>query len=330
MIKHKSKITDIFYKLSKKYNYPFVVNGIDKGYFIDHKKIKHEFDYGTIYLNDSKYASIADNKEESSLLMSKYEILTPKEIVFKNINKDSAESLCEKINNFVKQVKFPIIIKPLNGRQGNNLFKIESEYEIQDICKKIIKIEDSIIVQEYLDLDEFRVVMLDGEILQMYKRFQPYIVGDGIRDIFTLIKDKNKYFLDKNRNTIISIYDNQIQIILSKLGYSNNSIPEKDLKIYLSFGKNLSKGGEYEFINANSFTNFSSVIKDIFKLTKLRLVGFDIFIKKDLEKINSKDDIVLIEYNASPDMENNFYYNDDYYENLVINYTKIFNAIINK
>ena len=62
--------------------------------------------------------------------------------------------------------------------------------------------------------------------------------------------------------------------------------------------------------------------------TNLRLVGFDLFIRKEISLIKDKADIVFIEYNGSPDMENNFYYHDDYHEKLLACYKKIFRAVI--
>lgn len=327
IIKHKSKVTTIFEVLCKEYNFDFVIIGPDQGYFIDHNNVKHEFDYGTIDINESKYIQIADDKEQSSLLMKDIGIPIPEEILLKDVRKYTDQDLLKEIVRFSKQVGFPLISKPLNGRQGNNLIKIESKDEIVNASKMIMDLKDDVIIQEYLKHNEVRIVVLDGEIIQAYKRFGPSIVGDDKKSIFNLIEDKNAYFKNNGRNTIVSVDDPQVQMIIADLGYSNRSIPEKGKGIPLSFGRNLSKGGEYEFIENKIRPKFHKILREMSLATNLRLVGFDLFIIKEIGLIKDKTDIVFIEYNGSPDMENNFYYCGDYYEKLMTYYRKIFHAM---
>lgn len=328
MIKHKSKVTAIFEGLCREHDLDFAITGPDTGYFINHNNVKHEFGYGTTDLNISEYIKIADNKEQSSLIMKKAGVSVPQEIIIKGIEKYTKQDLCEKIINFSKQVGFPLISKPLSGRQGNNLIKIGSMEGVISTSKMIMNLKDDVIIQEYQNYDEVRVVILDGEIIQAYKRFRPRIVGDGKESISDLIENKNVYFQDNGRNTVVEIDDAQLQMIISNMGYSNESILEKGKSIPLSFGRNLSKGGEYEFIENKIKPKFYEILKEMALATNLRLVGFDLFIRKEITEIHDKTDLVFIEYNASPDMENNFYYHDNYYEQLMTVYGKIFHAIM--
>ena len=323
---NKSKVTDIFKDLCKKHGMFFVVSEQDKGYFIDHNNIKHHFDYGTIDLNEYKYIQLANDKNKSALLMNDIGIQTPKEIIIRNSKRYTNNDLYKKIIDFLN-LKSSVIIKPLNGKQGDGLLKLDSEKDLINFISGV-KTDDDLLVQEYLNYPEIRIVMLDGEVIQSYRRLRPYIIGDGMTSICNLIKNKNIYFKRNIRNTVIDPHDNQINIILSRLGYTLNSILEKNKQIPLSFGRNLSKGGEYEFIDDKINNKFNKILKEMFTATNLRLVGFDLFIKTEIEKINIKEDIVFIEYNGSPDMENNFYYNNDYGRKFSEIYSKIFDAII--
>ncbi|MCG2694919.1 hypothetical protein L6261_02435 [Candidatus Parcubacteria bacterium] len=330
MIKHKSKITNIFKKLCEKNNYTFVINGPDEGYFIDGRRRKHYFGYGTIGLNELRSSEIADSKDKSSALIRKSGVEVPREIIIKNIFKHSFNRLLNKTIKFVDEVHLPIILKPLKGRQGNNVFKVESVKQLSFILEKFIKNNEDLILQEYIDFNEIRVVTLEGEVIQAYERFRPYVISDGISSVSDLIKRKNDNFSLRKRNTIIRKSDSQIKTILANKGYSDKSILEKGKKIFLSYGRNLSKGGEYKFVESKINDDFRGILKELSLLTGLKLVGFDLFIKKSVSLIKNKEDIVFIEYNASPDMENNFYYNDQYSERILEIYTKIFEKIINK
>jgi glutathione synthase/RimK-type ligase-like ATP-grasp enzyme len=218
------------------------------------------------------------------------------------------------------------MLKPLHGCQGNFIFKANNINEFEIALTTIFSQKDDVVVQEYVDADEFRIVLLDGEIVQAYQRFHSCIKGDGINNVYQLINFKNLYFSKRGRNTVIDTNDKQIDSILKGKGYTLESVLSTDEVLNLSYGRNLSKGGEYRFLYGHEIEVFRDVLQAMALQTGLRLVGFDIFVKTT--KSFSKNDVVFIEYNASPDMENNFYYDGNYSEVLEEIYKKIFEAMI--
>jgi len=322
---HKSKVTLIFKELSEKYGYEFhlMAHEPDAGYILTND-VRHYFSYGTVDLNNSSAVEFAQNKVLSSKIVEKVGICLPHES-FVRFSKD----LVADIKCAVESVGLPAIIKPVHGAQGKNIFKIESKDEIYSICNKNTFDEDDLIVQEYIDvLDEIRIVLLDSEIIQAYKRDYAHLVGDGIKTIQELIKDKNNYFKNRNRNTRISINDSQIQNILKNKVFDLTSILPFGNRLNLSYGRNLSKGGDYEFVENRLSPNLIDISKQIAKSTGLKLVGLDLFLSDKIECIKNKKQVTFIEYNASPDMENNFYYDDNYGEILKKIYEKVFLAIV--
>jgi glutathione synthase/RimK-type ligase-like ATP-grasp enzyme len=325
MIRHRSKVTKIFEELCKKHNLSFVIEGSDKGYFIDQNNIKHYFDYGTIDLNREESIDSSNDKEMSSKIVKSLGVDLPKEVFIKKI--ENLEEVLFKSFDFVQKIEFPIMVKPINGRQGNDIFKVSNKKDLIRVINYFFENKIKFIIQEYLDLLEIRVVILDGELLQVYKRFRPKIVGDGTKTIGDLIDERNKEFKIHNRNTIINKNDEQIRTIINEFGYNLNSVPSQNEIIYLSYGRNLSKGGEYEFIENELNQIFLEILDEISKGTGLRLIGFDLFIKKDIKDISDLEDFVLIEYNGSPDLENNFYFDNEYKKFFEQIYVKIFNKI---
>jgi glutathione synthase/RimK-type ligase-like ATP-grasp enzyme len=102
----------------------------------------------------------------------------------------------------------------------------------------------------------------------------------------------------------------------------------KNERLNISYGRNLSRGGEYEFITAKLSQVIIEISKKIADASALRLIGIDLFVLGNPEHVENKDQIIFIEYNASPDMENNFYYDVDYGQQLLLIYEKIFYKII--
>ena len=130
-------------------------------------------------------------------------------------------------NNFV----FPIIIKPDVGLKGIEVTKV---YEIRDSIKILNQIDErGAIVQEYINLPkEYSVLYYkyeDGNhgISSFIEKKYPEIIGDGIKDIYTLIDEFQHPYL--NKMDVKSMHKNRVlnngeQLILHNIGnYSRGS-----------------------------------------------------------------------------------------------------------
>lgn len=325
-----TKITSILERLAIENGCKFVIaeNNQNSGYIETVMNNRYFFTYGTLDINTNAATEFANSKSLASSVMKEVGLSVPSEREVKygseKVHADYLREVCE----YIEELELPIILKPVHGRQGRNIFKIEYMEELGSAIKIIIEDEDDFIVQEFIDAGEVRVVLLDGEIIQAYKRDFVNIVGDGFKTIKQLIDAKNDKFLERERNTVIDISDTQIQNIFIKNGYTSEIVLPNEYRLNLSYGRNLSKGGEYEFIEYKFNDVFRDVLKRVSKATGLRLVGFDLFIFKDVEFLKEIEDISFIEYNASPDMENNFYYDSDYQGLLHEIYKRIFDAMI--
>lgn len=327
MDKHKSKITPILRQLSDLHACGLYVmdHDPDAGYIVGLDEIRHYFSYGTLDLNNSAATEFAGSKILSSEIVSAAGIRVPKEETVNNSN-----NLKDDIRIALKTVAMPAIVKPVHGAQGKNVFRVDSIDEIDLIFDDNDFDADDVIVQEYIDAPtEIRVVLLDGEIIQAYKRDYSHVIGDGVTTIKGLIEKRNKYFQDRKRNTHIDLIDSQLTAILKRHKYDLGFVLPKDERLNISYGRNLSRGGEYEFTPNRLSSTVEKTSKKIANVSALRLVGIDLFILGDVESIDREDQLVFIEYNASPDMENNFYYDTDYSEQLLAIYEKIFTKLIN-
>lgn len=299
----KSIVTNILKEISskKKYGFNLLPGEQDTGYIkIGNKRFF--FAYGTLNVNNEASSFIAGNKKLSSVLLQDAKIPTPKELTPSEIN-DVAGIFSEKGTRF--------IIKPVTGTGGNNLFKVSNPLEFKKIVNLFTEKKIDFVVQEYIESREYRVVLFKGEILQFYERIQSSIAGDGRRSIKDLITDKQTEFESKNRNTQLNINDSQVQFILERENLALTSVAGEKVRIPLSFGKNLSKGGTSIFVE-NQNKVLDEILRYVTSATGLDLVGLDLFISKELDQVSSVNDLTVIEYNSSPDMENNFEITSEY------------------
>ncbi len=82
----------------------------------------------------------------------------------------------KKENNFLKIKKkfsFPIIIKTLNNCQGKNIFYIKNNKQYINIKNKVLKKENSILLQKYIQqkyIHDIRYIIFNQKVLAVIKR----------------------------------------------------------------------------------------------------------------------------------------------------------------
>ena len=131
-----------------------------------------------------------------------------------------------------------IVVKPNIGETGKDVFRCYSVKEIEKIVKELLKNNSSISICPYYDIkNEYRVFYLRGEVLLIYKKIKPYVIGDGKKSLKELVSKLN---LPKN---------DIVKENLSKLDL--NYIPENKEKVELSWKHNLSGGATPQIIEKN-------------------------------------------------------------------------------
>ena len=217
-----------------------------------------ELSYGWIYklTKDGKIRYIGRksfdiNNVESSIIASDkyatYEVLKSQnipiiehKIIFdpeKRKDYMSKKEIIDIISSeFMKNGK--IVVKPNTGETGKDVFRCYSVKEIEKIVKELLKNNSSISICPYYDIkNEYRVFYLRGEVLLIYKKIKPFVIGDGKSSLKELVSKLN---LPKN---------DVVEENLSKLDL--NYIPENKEKIELSWKHNLSGGATPQIIEKN-------------------------------------------------------------------------------
>lgn len=124
-----------------------------------------------------------------------------------------------------------VIIKANDSSCGREVYCCESINEIDKIIDVLFKNNnDSLSACPYMDIKyEYRAIYLCGEIIFLYKKVKPYVIGDGIKSLKLLINEK-----EKKECIDIDIMDN----------LNLNYIPCKNEKIIISWKHNLSNSAE--------------------------------------------------------------------------------------
>ncbi|MEI8270394.1 MAG: cyanophycin synthetase [bacterium] len=219
------------------------------------------------------------------------------EIVKSDRNISSALKYADKLG-------FPVIVKPNSKSQGVGVSLVENKKELKSALIEIFKGDRVAIVEKYLPGHDYRVVVLDKEVISAYERIPLSVVGDGKSSIISLLNKKQKQFISSNRDTKINFNDLRIKLKLKKAGFTLESILSKDKKIFLLDNANLSTGGDSIDVTKNIHPGFRKIAVELTRDMGLRIAGVDIMvIDGDIADDPKKTSYYIIEINASPGLD---------------------------
>ena len=158
-----------------------------------------------------------------------------------------------KVNNtvdliyYADKIGYPVVLKPQFGNQGKGVIvNIKNRSELIEAYNKLIKDFKDIIIEAFIEGRDYRICVVDGKVIAAALRVPPFVVGDGINTISSLIEKVNEDSRrgDGHENVLTKIkIDEALVKKLQEEGYSLNTILPKGLVLYLRKNANISTGG---------------------------------------------------------------------------------------
>ena len=205
---------------------------------------------------------------------------------------------------YVKKIGFPAIIKPNSKSQGAGVHLVHSERELEMRLKEIFKDDKVAVLEKYLPGRDYRIVVLDGEIISAYERIPLSVVGDGLHSVRDLLIAKQKNFISSGRDTKINLKESRIKTKLKKQNLSFESVIGKNEKIFLLDNANLSTGGDAVDVTHAIHPGFRKISRQLTQDMGLRMSGVDIMVRKgDISQDPKKCSYYIIEINAAPGLD---------------------------
>src|SRR5690625_1282623 len=143
----------------------------------------------------------------------------------------------EEIIQYAKDLDFPLVIKPSDGRSGIGVITdIRNSSDFIDAVEEVrhhLRFK-SVIVERFIKGADYRVYAIGNQVVGIYKRIEANVIGDGNSTINQLIKSKNKV-----RGMNPFIYNRPIKIDsnlkkhLAERDLDLESVPSVNERIYL-------------------------------------------------------------------------------------------------
>ena len=269
---------------------------------------KRYFRYSAMDLNPLGSSLLAKDKDYANYFMGrmKYPVISGKtfyssdwaKAINSKLTIDAAYSYaCRISKNFSK----PVIVKPNNGQQGKGVALVHTKQEFYRALKEIFKSDPVALVQEQVKGRDYRIVVLDAEVVAAYERIPLSVIGNGKSTIMQLLKQKQKEFRGSSRDIRIDMSDSRIIEKLKRARLSLTSIPPKDLKVFLLDNANMSSGGESVDVTKTMHASFKKIAVQLTKDMGLRFCGVDLMIEGDVSSKVGKYHV--LEINAAPGLD---------------------------
>ncbi|WP_319420250.1 cyanophycin synthetase [Pleurocapsa sp. FMAR1] len=240
---------------------------------------------------------LASDKEGTKTMLGNAGIRVPKGTVIEYV---------DELRDAIADVGgFPIVIKPLDGNHGrgitiniNDWSEAEKAY---DIASKGSKTR-SVIVEQYYQGNDHRVLVINNKVVAVAERVPAHVVGDGkstIKELIDLTNQDPKRGNGHDNVLTKIIVDPTSQAVLTKQGYSLDSIlPEQEIA-YLRATANLSTGGIAIDRTDEIHPENIWIAQRVAKIIGLDIAGIDI-VTSDISRPLKETKGVIVEVNAAP------------------------------
>lgn len=196
-----------------------------------------------------------------------------------------------------KKIKYPLVAKPTNGQEGKMVTtKIDNDDKLSEVALEFINLNQPFLLEEHIFGKEYRIMILNNEIIGITERQKPIVIGDGENNIYDLINIENQ-----RRRDYVKIHDIDDNL-LSKQGYSLSSIPKRNEEITISNVPLLTNGGGMKNININSVhPDNIEMFKKINNILGVKLTGIDYISPSIYNSYNSfPENTAVIDVNSKP------------------------------
>jgi len=202
-----------------------------------------------------------------------------------------------------RRIGFPVVTKPYNGNHGRGIsIRLTTEEEVAHGFVVAREHSRSVVVESFLEGDDHRLLVVNGELVAATRRTPGHVVGDGEHTVAQLIDMVNQ---DPRRGvghekvlTRLEL-DAQAHRMLERAGLSAESVPENGRPVYLRSTANLSTGG-----TATDVTDVIHPDNREMAERAVRAIGLDVggvdFLSKNISESYRAIGGGICEVNAAP------------------------------
>lgn len=193
-----------------------------------------------------------------------------------------------------------IVVKPLRGEQGAGVsVDISVEQDMSDAIEAARRVDDRVLLEEYIRGEDLRVVVIDDRVVAAAVRRPPQVTGNGQDSIEQLIQAQSQRREQATGGESHIPMDAETRRCVSEAGYALDDILPENETLVVHRSDNLHTGATIHDVTEQVHPAIRQAAVAAARAIDIPVVGIDF-----LMPATDSDDYVIIEANERPGLAN--------------------------
>jgi D-alanine-D-alanine ligase-like ATP-grasp enzyme len=225
---------------------------------------------------------IMENKSVCKQLLHSNDLIVPAGMAFDDA--DDALRYCRSVS------WDKLVVKPTTTNFGIGISICDQQTissELESAITEALSFSESVIVEEFVEGDEFRFLVIDFETIAICQRVPANVRGNGVSSVADLVAEKNR---DPRRGKghvtpleKIELGNAERTVLREDYRYDAGSIPGKGETVYLRRNSNISTGGDSIDVTDQVDSSYKEIAERAAACVDARVCGVDLIIPNRAE-----------------------------------------------
>jgi GNAT-family acetyltransferase (TIGR03103 family) len=193
-----------------------------------------------------------------------------------------------------------VVVKPARGEQGVGIsVDVRDEEALRTAIAEARKVCDSVIIEEYIEGDDLRIIVIGNEVVAAAVRKPAHITGNQKDSVKTLIEKQSRRRAAATAGESKIPLDQETERCVREAGYSLDSILEENQHLVVRKAANLHTGGTIHDVTDELHPSLRRAAIDAARAIDIPVTGLD-FIVPAVDQ----PEYAIIEANERPGLAN--------------------------
>jgi len=204
----------------------------------------------------------------------------------------------EDAHQYLGQLGGTAFVKPLLGSRGDFAQVLDGDGSLARYLLEVSQSYDSILIQPLVSGIEYRIFLLDDEVVYSARKHPPFVLGDGMHNVRDLLAAHNAMLRARGLSAATTPADRDASL---------DTVLPKGARWEIPGRMNLSAGGTMVLEAPRGETAFT-LARNAARALGLRVAAVDLFTEIDMEpatriiEVNSNPSIRLLEQSGRQDL----------------------------
>jgi cyanophycin synthetase len=195
------------------------------------------------------------------------------------------------------------VVKPANGTGGGAgvTCGVHSADDLTRARLAAQVFDSDVLVERAVDGDEYRLLFIEGELLDVVRRERPRVVGDGHSTVTELMAEENRRRLDAGESEVARLlrFDLDCALALGQDGLTARSVPPEGQPVVVKGTVGENARSENATVKGRLADSVVKVAAQAAAISRIRLAGVDLVTPDPTQPLEQAGGAIL-EVNGTP------------------------------